>query len=154
MTLAKGKVEREHHFWQQRLPAFFASEPVAHLVAANTHISALRLHHNQHETHRELKMTPGKAWTEAQAQKRSVLRPVPPCPWWPYVWSARVTIRTGPDGRVPIGTHRVRLEIPPGSKVILCHHPSGYQSVLATQPKPETMPLLLFTNRPKQESRF
>jgi len=146
---AKGKVEREHHFWQQRLPAFFASEPVAHLVEANTQVSALRLHHNQHETHRELKMTPGRAWEEAKAEKRSVLRPVPSCPWWPYVWSARTSIRTGYDGRVPIGAHPVRLEIPPRSKVILCHHPSGHYSVLAAQPKPETMPLILFTNRPK-----
>jgi hypothetical protein len=44
---AKGKVEREHSFWQQRLPAFFASEPVSHLSQANTHITALRLHRNQ-----------------------------------------------------------------------------------------------------------
>lgn len=145
---AKGKVEREHHFWQQRLPAYFASEPVCHLPDANTQITALRLHRNQHETHRELQMTPGKAWTQAEAQNRSVLRPVPRCPWWPYVWSVQTSTRTGPDGRIPIGTHLVRLEVPPGSRVTLCHHPSGHYSVLAGPPKPETLPLLLFTNRP------
>ena len=47
------------------------------------------------------------------------------------------------DGRVPIGTHPVRLEIPPGSKVILCHHPSGHHSVLATLPNPSSLPILL-----------
>lgn len=146
---AKGKVEREHHFWQQRLPAYFASESVSHLADANTHITALRLHRNEHETHRELRMTPGKAWSEAQTQHRTALRPVPHCPWWPYVWSTQTSIRTGPDGRVPIGAHPVRLEIPPGSKVILCQHPSGHYSVLTALPKTGTFPVLLFTNRPK-----
>ena len=146
---AKGKVEREHHFWQQRLPAYFASEPVSHLPEANTHIAALRLHHNQHETHRELQMTPAKAWADAEANNRSVLRLVPHCPWWPYVWSVQTATRTGLDGRIPIGAHPVRLEIPPGSKVVLCHHPSGHYSVLATGPKAATLPVLLFTNRPK-----
>lgn len=146
---AKGKVEREHHFWQQRLPAYFASESVAQLTEANTHITALRLHRNQHETHRELQMTPSKAWEDAKVQHRSVLRSVPRCPWWPYVWSAQTTIRTGPDGRVPIGAHTVRLEVPPGSKVILCHHPAGHHSVLAAPPKPDTKPVLLFSSRPK-----
>ena len=145
---AKGKVEREHHFWQQRLPAFFASEPTADLADANRNITALRLHRNQHEMHRELKMTPGRAWAEAEAQKRSVLRRVPPCPWWPYVWSLQIATRTSPDGRIPIGAHAVRLEVPPGSKVTLCHHPSGHHSVLAEPPKPNTRPILLFTNRP------
>ena len=145
---AKGKVEREHSFWQQRLPAFFASEPVSQLSDANTHITALRLHRNQHEIHRELKMTAAHAWAEAETQKRSALRLVPHCPWWPYVWSVQTSTRTGSDGRIPIGSHPVRLEIPPGSKVILCHHPSGHHSVNAAAPKLETLPLLLFTNRP------
>jgi len=145
---AKGKVEREHSFWQQRLPAFFASEPVSHLSDANTHITALRLHRNQHEIHRELRMTPEKAWADAKALNRSALRLTPHCPWWPYVWSVQTATRTGPDGRISIGAHPVRLEIPAGSKVILCHHPSGHHSVLAAPPKAEIMPLLLFTNRP------
>ena len=146
---AKGKVEREHFFWQQRLPAYFASEPVCNLSDANSHITALRLHRNQHEIHRELKMTPSQAWAQAEAQHRSALRPVPCCPWWPYVWSVRTATRTGLDGRIPIGSQSFRLEIPPGSKVILCHHPSGHQSVLAAPPKLGTLPIPLFTNRPK-----
>jgi len=146
---AKGKVEREHHFWQQRLPAYFASEPVSQLLDANTHITALRLHHNQLEIHRELQMTPQQAWTDAQAQKRSVLRAASRCPWWPYVWSDQTPIRTSHEGRVPIGTHLVRLEIPPLTKVILCHHPSGHHSILAAAPNLNAMPILLFTSRPK-----
>ncbi len=80
---AKGKIEREHQFWQGRLPPYFASEQITELEMANSHVDALRLHHNAQETHRELRMTPQRAWELAKKEKRSVLRPTPRCPWWP-----------------------------------------------------------------------
>ena len=146
---AKGKVEREHQFWQGRLPACFASEKITELAEANRHIAALRHHHNAKEIHRELGQTPHQAWATALKEKRSVLRPVPTCPWWPYVWSVRTPLRVGDDGRVAIGSQRLRIEKPPGAKVILCLHPSGHHSVLANAPAPQQKPSLLFTNLPK-----
>jgi hypothetical protein len=146
---AKGKIEREHQFWQGRLPPFFASEHVTEIETANPHIDALRLHRNAHETHRELRMTPQHAWEIAHKEKRSVLRPAPRCPWWPYVWSVRTAFKVGSDGRVPIGTQRLRVERPPGAKVVLCLHPTGHHSVLAAPPDRKQKPVLLFTNRPK-----
>lgn len=146
---AKGKIERSHFFWQERLPAYFASENISDLDQANPHIQALRIHRNQHEIHRELKMKPQQAWNLALKQKRSVLRPVPNCPWWPFVWSLRTNIRVGPDGRVPIGSQLLRLEAAPGSKAILCLHPSGHHSVLATPPDQKHKPVILFSNLPK-----
>jgi hypothetical protein len=146
---AKGKIEREHQFWQGRLPAYFASEKIDQIHVANPHIDALRAHRNAHEIHRELRQTPLRAWNQARKENRSVVRPVPHCPWWDYVWSVRTPIKVGTDGRVPIGTQRLRLEKPPGSKVVLCLHPSGHHSVLATPPAAAEKPLLLFTNRPK-----
>ena len=146
---AKGKVERAHFFWQERLPAYFASEKVRDLEEANPHIQALRLHRNEHEVHREIKMTPQKAWTLAREGKRSALRPKPNCPWWPFVWSARTPIKVGPDGRVPIGSQLLRVQAPPGTKVMLHHHPSGHHSVLAAAPNPKAKPVILFTNLPK-----
>ena len=146
---AKGKIERSHFFWQNRLPAYFASEKISDLDQANPHIHQLRLHRNQHETHRELKMKPQQAWDLALKEKRSVLRPVPKCPWWPFVWSQRTTLKVGPDGRVPIGSQLLRVHAPPGSKAILCHHPSGHHSVLATPPIQKQKPLILFSNLPK-----
>ena len=146
---AKGKVEREHQFWQGRLPAYFASEKITGLAEANRHIEALRHHHNAKEVHRELRQTPQQAWATALKEKRSVLRPVPACPWWPYVWSQRTVIRVGDDGRIPIGTQRLRIEKPPGTKVSLCLHPSSHHSVLAHAPDPQQKPVLLFTSRPK-----
>lgn len=146
---AKGKVERSHFFWQDRLPAYFASEQISDLEQANPQIHNLRLHRNHHEIHRELQMKPQQAWTLALKEKRSALRPVPPCPWWPFVWSLRTPIRVAPDGRLPIGSQRLRVHAHPGAKVVLCHHPSGHHSVLATQPDAKTKPIILFSSLPK-----
>ena len=51
-------------------------------------------------------------------------------------------------GRVPIGTQRLRLEKLPGTKLVLCFHPSGHHSVLTAQPDPKAKPILLFTDCP------
>jgi hypothetical protein len=145
---AKGKVEREHQYWQGRLPAYFASEKIDEIQIANSHIDALRAHHNAHEVHRELRQTPQRAWNQAKKENRSAMRPTPRCPWWPYVWSVRTAIKIGMDGRVPIGTQRLRIERPPGTKVVLCLHTTGHHSVLAAPPLATEKPLLLFTSRP------
>jgi len=145
---AKGKIERDHQYWQNRLPAYFASEGIGELGVANSHIPALREHRNRHEVHRELGMTAQAAWDLARREKRSVLRPAPRCPWWPYVWSQRTSVRVGDDGRVAVGTQRLRVEAAPGRRLVLCQHPSGHASVLAALPCPDTRPVVLFTNRP------
>jgi hypothetical protein len=72
-----------------------------------------------------------------------------PCPWWAYVWSVRTRIKVGSDAHIPIGTQRLRIERPPGSKVVLCLPPSGHHSVLASGPDPKQQPILMFTDRPK-----
>lgn len=145
---AKGKIERDHQYWQNRLPAYFASEAITDLAVANAHLPALREHRNRHESHRELGMTAQTAWDRARREKRTVLRPVPRCPWWPYVWSQRTAMRVGDDGRVSIGADRIRLEVAPRTRVILCQHPSGHHSVLAQPPDPKMKPVVLFTNQP------
>ena len=61
----------------------------------------------------------------------------------------RTRLKVGSDGRVPIGTQRLRVEKPPGTRVVLCVHPTGHHSVLAAPPDPKEKPILLFTNCPK-----
>ena len=145
---AKGKIEREHQDWQSRLPAYFASEAITEWGVANEHIPALRQHRNRHEVHRELAMTTQAAWDLARRQKRTVLRPAPRWPWWPYVWSQRLPVRVGEDGGVAVDALRVRVEVAPGTRVVLCQHPSGHHTVLAAPPCPDDKPEVLFTNRP------
>ena len=145
---AKGKVERHHQFWQNRLPAYFASENIKTLDSANSHICELRIHHNKNENHRELKMTPQTAWDLALKQKRSVLRPKPNCSWWPFVWSVRSSVRVNAQGQVPVGTHYAHIESAPGTRVVLCHHTCGHHSILAGHPNPNTRPVILFSDLP------
>lgn len=140
---AKGKIERAHDFWQKRLPALFSAEQISTLPEANILLDQLRNHHNTHEKHREIGSTPKAAWNLALREKRSALRPVPRCPWWPYVWSQRSPARIDPDGRIAIAGQRLRIDKPPGSKVVRCVHPNGDHSVLAASPNKNFYPICL-----------
>lgn len=144
---AKGKIERQHQYWQGRLPALFAAEGVTTPEAANLLLGDLRRHRNAHEVHRELGRTPKAAARAAQREQRCVLRPVPRCAWWPYVWSLRTLMKVGPDGRVPIGQQRLRVGVSPGTRIIHCLHPNGSISVLAHQPQLNERPALLLQVR-------
>lgn len=144
---AKGKIERQHQYWQGRLPALFAADGITSIHAANPLINELRRHRNNHEVHRELGHTPNRAAKSAARQRRSVLRPPPKCPWWPYVWSIRTSILVGPDGRVPVGLERFRIQAKPGTRVVHCQHPDGSVSVLARKPMRGEPPVLLLQAR-------
>lgn len=146
---AKGKVEREHQYWQSRLPALFSAEGIHEIDPANNQIHSLRHHRNTEEKHRELGMPGQQAWEEAKKEGRSVIRASKADAWWPYVWSLWKHIRVGDDGRVQIGSQRIRLDVPPRSQVVLCTHPSGHHSVIRRKPDPDARPIVLFTNRPK-----
>ena len=140
---AKGKVERLHWFWQQRLPALLAAEHIGTLPVANPLVEELRLHHNRCEQHRELGCPPQEAWDRAVQEGRSVLRPAPACPWWPYVFSIRARLIVGRDGRIPVGTERLRVDCTPGVSVVRCLHPNGDVSVLMHAPRPDRLPMVL-----------
>jgi hypothetical protein len=140
---AKGKIERRHDYWQKRLPPLLAADRILELQGANYLLDQLLPHVNQHETHRELGLTPHDARQQALDAKRSVLRPVPACPWWPYVWSEQTRVRVGDDGKVPVGLHRQRLDAPPRSTVIRCLRPDGDIFYLRHAPEKEVHPIVL-----------
>jgi hypothetical protein len=140
---AKGKIERRHDYWQKRLPPLLAADQIRELAGANTLLDQLLPHVNQHEIHRELGTTPQTARDQALAENRSVLRPVPACPWWPYVWSQRTRVRVGDDGKVPVGAHRQPIDAPPRSTVIRCLRPDGDIYYLRHAPDPKAKPIVL-----------
>jgi hypothetical protein len=140
---AKGKVERRHDYWQKRLPPLLAADDILELQGANHLLDQLLAHGNQHEIHRELGTTPHWARHQALAQSRSVLRPLPACPWWPYVWSQQTRVRVGDDGKVPAGLHRHSVASPPRSIVIRCLRPDGDLFYLRNAPDPKAKPLVL-----------
>ena len=140
---AKGKIERRHDYWQKRLPPLLAADNIIELEGANGLLDHLLPHANQHEIHRELGTTPHLARAQALIQKRSVLRPVPACPWWPYVWSQQSPVRVGDDGKVPVGLQRQRVAIAPRTIVIRCLRPDGDVFYLQHAPDPKTKPVVL-----------
>jgi hypothetical protein len=140
---AKGKIERRHDYWQKRLPPLLAADRILELEGANRLLDQLLPHVNQHEVHRELGITPEAARQQARAQKRSVLRPVPACPWWPFVWSQRHRLRVGDDGKVPVGSQRMNLDAPPRSTVVRCLRPDGDTYYLRQAPDPKAKPIVL-----------
>lgn len=140
---AKGKVERQHQYWQNRLPGYFQSESVRGIQEANEHLDRLRIHHNEHEKHRELQMTPQEAWGRAVAAGRNVLRPFKRDPWWPYVWSLRSEVKVGVDGTVPVGGQRLKIPLNPRAKVTRCEHPDGSYTFLAKPPGKGGKPIVL-----------
>ncbi len=140
---AKGKIERRHHYWQKRLVPLLAADHIRQLDGANHLLDQLVPHANQHEIHRELGQTPHQALQQALAQKRSVIRPAPKCPWWPFVWSLQTPVRVGDDGQVPVATLRQRIDAPPRATVIRCLRPDGDLFYLRHSPDPKTKPIIL-----------
>ena len=140
---AKGKIERRHDYWQKRLPPLLAADQIIELEGANHLLDQLLPHANEHEIHRELGITPHAARQQALAEKRSVLRPVPACPWWPFIWSQRTPVRVGDDGKVPVGAQRQTVDAPPRSTVIRCLRPDGDIYYLRHVPDPAAKPVVL-----------
>lgn len=148
---SKGKVERIHQVWQDRLPPYFALNgltPSSDLEEVNAHITALREHRNKRERHRELGMTPQTACDEATAQHRNKLRPVPKEPWWDYVWSLWHPVTVAVGGRIHFQQATFPTQAGPGTRAVLCEHLDGTVSVLKERPDKEKRPVILFTNRP------
>ena len=140
---AKGKIERRHDYWQKRLVPLLAADHIVELVGANQLLDQLLPHANQHEIHRELGQTPHAAHQQALAEKHSVLRPYPNCPWWPYVWSQQTRVRVGDDGKVPVGAQRQPIDAPPRTTVIRCLRPDGDICYLRHAPNPKAKPIVL-----------
>ena len=140
---AKGKIERRHDYWQKRLPPLLAADQIIELEGANHLLDQLLPHANQHEIHRELGITPHAARQQALAEKRSVLRPMPACPWWLFVWSQQTPVRVGDDGKVPVGAQRQTVDAPPRATVIRCLRPDGDIYYLRHAPDPAAKPVVL-----------
>lgn len=148
---AKGKVERIHQVWQERLPPYFALNGItasSDLQDVNGHIRALREHRNGHEKHRELGMVPQQAWDLATEQGRNKLRPIPKEPWWNYVWASWYSVVIATGGRVHFNGHILPTQASPGTRVVLCEHLDGTYSILKERPNRNRLPVVLFTNRP------
>ena len=148
---AKGKIERVHLVWQDRLPAYFQGEgigPETTFETLNEHVAALVDRRNGHEIHREIGRTPRAAWERAVAEGRSKLRPVPRDGWWELVWAEWMRAVAGAHGRVAVEDGVVPTQCANGTKVWVCRHAGGETSVVLNAPAHGEHPVVLFTNHP------
>lgn len=152
---SKGKIERRHQIWQDRLPAHFARIGApSDLGNANSEIWPLIVWNSEHDLNRETGMTGMEAWDKAARDGRNKLRPRPAEPWWEYVWSVIEPTTVGKGRRVRIGLDEVTVNAPVGSRAYLCSHTNGSHSIIKDYPKHGTYPVVLFTDRkrPKESS--
>ena len=150
---SKGKIERIHLVWQDRLPAYFEREGIdidTPLATINDHVDALVDYRNGFEIHREIGMTPDEAWRKAIQEGRSKLRAIPQDGWWELVWSEWSRTVVGRRGRVPLADGRFcSTECANGTKVWLCRHMDGTLSIVLNKPEHGVRPSILFSSNPK-----
>ena len=150
---SKGKIERIHLVWQDRLPAYFEREGIdidTPLAAINDHVDALVDYRNGFEIHREIGMTPDEAWRKAIQEGRSKLRAIPQDGWWELVWSEWSRTVVCRRGRVSLADGRFcPTECANGTKVWLCRHIDGTLSIVLNKPEHGVRPSILFSNNPK-----
>ena len=150
---SKGKVERIHLVWQDRLPAYFEREGIdidTPLAAINDHVDALVDYRNGFEIHREIGMTPDEAWGRAIQEGRSKLRAIPQDGWWELVWSEWSRTVVGRRGRVSLADGRFcPTECANGTKVWLCRHVDDTLSIVLNKPEHGVRPSILFSNNPR-----
>ena len=149
---SKGKIERIHIVWQDRLPAYFEREGIdmcESMDDINDHVERLVDYRNGFELHREIGMTPQEAWGKAIAEGRSKLRAIPQDGWWELVWSEWTRAVVGPRGRILLDGRFCPTECANGTKVWLCHHIDGTLSAVLKKPEHDVRPVILFSNNPK-----
>ena len=149
---AKGKIERVHQVWQDRLPAYAAREGVTGdtpLEDVNGHLDCLVDYRNAYEEHRELRMSALEAWDKAIAEGRCKLRPTPRDGWWELVWAEWSRATVGPRGRLIVDGVLCTTECANGTRVWLCRHVDGTISLVLNKPDLSTVPQVVFTTNPK-----
>ena len=149
---AKGKVERVHQVWQDRLPAYAASEGLTGetpIEDVNDHLGCLIDYRNGFEKHRDLGDTPLHAWENAVKEGRCKIRQPPTDGWWELIWSEWKGMMIGPRGRLVVGDTLCTTECANGTRVWCCHHLDGTISLVMNKPEKGTGPKIVFTNNQK-----
>ena len=135
---AKGKIERVHQVWQDRLPRYFKNEGLSvniPLEVVNDRIDSLVDYRNDFEVHSEIRMTPRAAWEKALAEGRSKIRPIPDDGWWELVWAQWSGIVIGPGGKAVVDGMWCPTGCANGTCCWLCRHVDGSFSIVLNKPE-------------------
>lgn len=149
---SKGKIERLHQVWQDRLPAYCAREGIDEstpLEDLNDRLAELVDYRNGFERHRELGRSARQAWDEAVSEGRNKLRTIPNDGWWELVWSEWSKAVIGPRGRLVVDNVLCTTECPNGTKTWVCRHVDGSLSLCLNKPVHGVRPKVVFTTNPR-----
>lgn len=149
---AKGKIERLHQVWQERLPAYAAVEGITGTTPmddVNDHLACLIDYRNGFETHRDLGDTPLHAWDRAVSEGRCKIRQPPRDGWWELLWSEWKGVVIGRRGRLIVGDTLCTTECANGTRAWCCRHLDGTVSLVLNKPEKERGPRIVFSNNPK-----
>lgn len=154
---AKGKIERIHQVWQDRLPAYAEQEGLAGdtpLEDVNDHLDCLVDYRNAYEEHRELRDTPLGAWEKAIAEGRCKIRQPPRDGWWELIWSEWKRATVGPRGRLEVDGVLCTTECANGTRLWVCRHIDGTVSLVLNKPERGVSPKVVFTTNPKVDRKW
>ena len=149
---SKGKVERVHQLWQDRLPAYVARQGITAetpLEDINEHLDCLIDYRNGFEKHRELHDTPLNVWESAIREGRCKIRQPPHDGWWELIWSEWKGSMIGPRGRLEVDGFLCPTECANGTRVWICRHLDGTISLVLNKPEKGTVPKVVFSNNPR-----
>lgn len=149
---SKGKIERIHQVWQDRIPAFVARQGITmetSLEELNEHLDCLVDYRNGFEKHRELHDTPLNVWTEKIRTGQCKLRQPPQDGWWELIWSEWKGSVIGPRGRLVVDGILCPTECANGTRVWVCRHVDGTLSLVLNKPEKGVAPKVVFTNNPR-----
>ena len=149
---AKGKIERVHQVWQDRLPAYAAREGFTEstpLEEINEHLDCLVDYRNGFERHRELHDMPLNVWTNKIRSGQCKLRQPLQDGWWELIWSEWKGSMIGPRGRLLVDGFLCTTQCANGTRVWICRHIDGTVSLVLNKPEKGVSPKVVFTNNPK-----
>ena len=149
---AKGKIERVHQVWQDRLPAYAAREGLTGstpLEEINEHLDCLVDYRNGFERHRELHDMPLNVWTNKIRLGQCKLRQPPQDGWWELIWSEWKGSMIGPRGRLLVDGFLCTTQCANGTRVWICRHIDGTVSLVLNKPEKGVSPKVVFTNNPQ-----
>ena len=149
---AKGKIERVHQVWQERLPAYAAREGITGdtpLEKVNGHLDCLVDYRNGFEIHRELHDKPLNVWTDKIKSGQCKLRQPPQDGWWELIWAEWKSTAIGPRGRLVVDGVLCTTECANGTRTWICRHLDGTVTLVLNKPERGASPKVVFTNNPK-----
>lgn len=149
---AKGKVERIHQVWQDRLPAYAEHEGITcdtPLDDINEDLACLIDYRNGFEKHRDIGKEPLKAWEQAVLEGRCKIRQPPSDGWWELLWSEWKNVKIGSRGRILVGDTLCTTECANGTRVWCCNHLDGTITLVMNKPEKGVPPKIVFSNNPK-----